>query len=398
MPEYGINEPYAGYNVLVSYLQKYNNVSYYGFLKRNRNVMVDTLSSSFDSQDLNITWSRNFLREAERLVQDKNILADMKTKVNLEHDNNRLRSFWEGVIKEHELRRELFEYENEKKCVLQTLHDLDDKIQTTSAQIAELINNQKEEDPLTIYNNFDQQDDYYNEIWRIKRRKEKSKAIINDVKIPKDLITDSGISLNYNATEENLDGYISCVDSDEDDPKLQERLKKLKEKYKENSRVYQPDTEVPVLEQFIINTSQEQDQEEIPQDDVCNDNPVNPQKQDQVEIPQDDTRDDNPVNPQEQNQAEIPQNDIHNDNPNHNKLPSPNTSYSACDGVGSGVTSTRRKIARKCKKNANYYYGPSPRKRGKASRISPSPSRTLLPLHDYPIFLMKRRGQGKGNA
>ncbi|PKY58481.1 hypothetical protein RhiirA4_480428 [Rhizophagus irregularis] len=52
-------------------------------------------------------------------------------------------------------------------------------------------------------------------------RKEKSKAIINnDAEIPKDLF--EGTSSDYDATGENLDEYNSYVDSDEDDPELQE--------------------------------------------------------------------------------------------------------------------------------------------------------------------------------
>ncbi|CAB4415733.1 unnamed protein product [Rhizophagus irregularis] len=55
-------------------------------------------------------------------------------------------------------------------------------------------------------------------------RKEKSKAIINnDAEIPKDLF--EGTSSDYDATGENLDEYNSYVDSDEDDPELQESHK-----------------------------------------------------------------------------------------------------------------------------------------------------------------------------
>ncbi|CAG8545762.1 uncharacterized protein OCT59_002396 [Rhizophagus irregularis] len=56
------------YAVLVSYLQECNKKSY---CKHNRDFIVDSLSPSFDSQDLDNTWSRNFLKEVERLV-DKN--------------------------------------------------------------------------------------------------------------------------------------------------------------------------------------------------------------------------------------------------------------------------------------------------------------------------------------
>ncbi|CAB4420499.1 unnamed protein product [Rhizophagus irregularis] len=58
-------EPYA---VLVSYLQECNKKSYDSYRKHNRDSIVDSLSPSFDSQDLDSTWSRNFLKEAERLV------------------------------------------------------------------------------------------------------------------------------------------------------------------------------------------------------------------------------------------------------------------------------------------------------------------------------------------
>ncbi|CAG8756955.1 3928_t:CDS:2, partial [Funneliformis caledonium] len=66
----------------------------------------------------------------------------------------------------------------------------------------------REKDPLmTIYDNFDQQDDYYNlyEDWKVKRRKEKSKAIINnDIETPKDLFGGSDTSSDHNATGEDI--------------------------------------------------------------------------------------------------------------------------------------------------------------------------------------------------
>jgi len=60
---------YIGYNELVDYLNNHKNKSFRGFLFRYRDVIV-TSSISFPItcwQDLDNSWARKFLKEAEEL-------------------------------------------------------------------------------------------------------------------------------------------------------------------------------------------------------------------------------------------------------------------------------------------------------------------------------------------
>ncbi|CAI2182374.1 20653_t:CDS:2 [Funneliformis geosporum] len=90
-------ELYVGYNALVSYLRKHKNKSYCNFLKLNRDVIVVSLSSSFNSLDLDNSWVRRFLEEAEKMLSEKEF-TDLKKKVKSERQ--RMTSYWEGIIEE----------------------------------------------------------------------------------------------------------------------------------------------------------------------------------------------------------------------------------------------------------------------------------------------------------
>ncbi|RIA90007.1 hypothetical protein C1645_169313 [Glomus cerebriforme] len=184
-----IPEIYVGYNVLVSYLKTQKNKSYRKFLFRNRKTIVDSLLSLVSSLDwlyFDNYWVDHFLKESENL--NKSTFVSLKEKVNTERTRytKNLETYWIGVIKECELRRELSKNEDKKEYVLQTLHDIDEKIQTIREQIAELNNewnhNHKEEGSLMSINDNPeiQLDDYDpGKDWRVQRRKDKSKAIKN---------------------------------------------------------------------------------------------------------------------------------------------------------------------------------------------------------------------------
>ncbi|RHZ66316.1 hypothetical protein Glove_308g39 [Diversispora epigaea] len=99
MSEHGIHEPYAGYDALVTYLRSQTNKSYKGFLDLNRNVIIGLLPSNPIWIDLDNAWSSRFLDEAKML--DQGTFAELKKKVNLERNENRLQFFWEGVIRDY---------------------------------------------------------------------------------------------------------------------------------------------------------------------------------------------------------------------------------------------------------------------------------------------------------
>ncbi|RHZ47102.1 hypothetical protein Glove_593g23 [Diversispora epigaea] len=79
MSERGTHEPYVGYDALIYYLQN-SNKSYRSFLKSKRDVLISSLSVNSNWNDTDRTWTRNFLREAENLLDQKNF-ADLKEKV-----------------------------------------------------------------------------------------------------------------------------------------------------------------------------------------------------------------------------------------------------------------------------------------------------------------------------
>jgi len=75
---------YIGYTELVEYLKQRQNKSFWGFLLRYRDVVVDfSMSSSVTScwQDLDNFWTRKFLKEAEEL--DHNSFHILNEKVRL---------------------------------------------------------------------------------------------------------------------------------------------------------------------------------------------------------------------------------------------------------------------------------------------------------------------------
>ncbi|CAB5199813.1 unnamed protein product [Rhizophagus irregularis] len=97
MSEHGIHEPYIGYNTLVAYLESRTNWSYRGFLEQNHNIMVASSHSNSNWNDLDISWSRRFLTEAQKLGQG---FAELEKKVESERNRNGLQSYWEGIINE----------------------------------------------------------------------------------------------------------------------------------------------------------------------------------------------------------------------------------------------------------------------------------------------------------
>ncbi|RHZ48015.1 hypothetical protein Glove_562g19 [Diversispora epigaea] len=72
-------ELYTGCNALIAYLRAYNNKSYHSFLVHNRDIIISSLSMNFNWNDIDRTWIRNFLREAENFLEQKNF-ADLKEK------------------------------------------------------------------------------------------------------------------------------------------------------------------------------------------------------------------------------------------------------------------------------------------------------------------------------
>ncbi|RIA87245.1 hypothetical protein C1645_828034 [Glomus cerebriforme] len=378
---------YIGREELVSYLRERRNKSYCSFLSLYRSTIINSLSEvpSEDWRDLDSCWSSRFLCEAE--VIDQNNFNSLDEKVTLERSNNRLQSFWKGIIKEYKLRQNLSNYVDEKERILKILQDLDDKIQTTNAQITELTNTwNQDEDSLTMYNS--PADDYNNEDtmhdspvddyipdeeWRLERRKQKSRA--DDSNNDDNLIEDSGTTL------ENVQVH-QTHDSGDGDPEIQTKLKALQEKL-ERTRVEDTDT------------SQEQGQKEIPQNEIRDDassgssgitggdiQKVTKRKRNTKERPQynlrnqekfERTRVEDTDTSQEQGQKEIPQNEIRDD------------ASSGSSGITGGDIQkvTRRKRA--IKKGPQYNYNLRNKERVDYNpRLQPLPRLSQSPRSQSP--------------
>ncbi len=69
-----------GFLELLLYLSEQKNLSYYGFLIRYRNIIVESLSSPDTWDDLNNIWTNHFLRESE-IIFDEPTYNELKKKV-----------------------------------------------------------------------------------------------------------------------------------------------------------------------------------------------------------------------------------------------------------------------------------------------------------------------------
>ena len=79
-----LTSTYIGFTELVEYLKLRQNKSFWGFLLRYREVVVDSLmSSSVTScwQDLDNFWARKFLKEAEELDHNSFYILDEKVRL-----------------------------------------------------------------------------------------------------------------------------------------------------------------------------------------------------------------------------------------------------------------------------------------------------------------------------
>ncbi|GBB83416.1 hypothetical protein RclHR1_10140001 [Rhizophagus clarus] len=96
-------DKYRGQDVLISYLKKRSNKSYYGFLNLYRNIIVASLTSELCWNDLDNAWTGKYIREAEKIFRDQEFIETFKKKkVNeerLKHKKD-LQTYWQGVIKE----------------------------------------------------------------------------------------------------------------------------------------------------------------------------------------------------------------------------------------------------------------------------------------------------------
>ncbi|CAB4480611.1 unnamed protein product [Rhizophagus irregularis] len=94
------SENYPGQNILISYMTKSKKVSYCGFLKSYRDIIV-TLTFSDKWEELDNTWITRFLHEG---IDS----PDFKDKITTEHSHyaKTLQIFWKGIIKDYKKEKE----------------------------------------------------------------------------------------------------------------------------------------------------------------------------------------------------------------------------------------------------------------------------------------------------
>ncbi|GBC50448.2 uncharacterized protein OCT59_001560 [Rhizophagus irregularis] len=87
--------------------EKLSYLSYYGFLLRNRKVIVESISFPNTWDNLNIMWKTKFLKEAEQIF-DKESYIYLKNKVDAENRRlyKKLRILWEEIINTYKENKE----------------------------------------------------------------------------------------------------------------------------------------------------------------------------------------------------------------------------------------------------------------------------------------------------
>ncbi|GES75095.1 hypothetical protein GLOIN_2v1788062 [Rhizophagus clarus] len=77
-----LSEKYSGQDALISYLKKRNNKSYLGFLNLYRDVIIASPTSDICCwNDLDNSWAGRYIREAENIFVDKEIIEALKKKI-----------------------------------------------------------------------------------------------------------------------------------------------------------------------------------------------------------------------------------------------------------------------------------------------------------------------------
>ncbi|CAB4399584.1 unnamed protein product [Rhizophagus irregularis] len=94
---------YPGQDTLISFLKKKSNKSYRRFLILHKNVVVASVTSDLKWNDLDNAWAGNYIREAEKIFVDQQVIESLKEKLNIERleYKKEFKSFWKIIIQEH---------------------------------------------------------------------------------------------------------------------------------------------------------------------------------------------------------------------------------------------------------------------------------------------------------
>ncbi|GBB98985.1 hypothetical protein RclHR1_03390001 [Rhizophagus clarus] len=148
-------EKYPGQDILISYLKKQSNRSYYGFLNLHRDVIIDSLTLDLYYDDLNNAWISNYIREVENTFSDQEIVKALKNKINLECSNYKkeLQIYWQKIIKEYHEKENLIpktkSYLKPPPTIKIPTNDLSETSQLQKKKL-NMINNDNDTDNLPI--------------------------------------------------------------------------------------------------------------------------------------------------------------------------------------------------------------------------------------------------------
>ncbi|CAI2189483.1 11421_t:CDS:2 [Funneliformis geosporum] len=106
------------YSALLDYMNENTSWLYYEFLILYYYVIVSSPPFSDEWIGLDSTWTRRFLKKAEDLRPEE--LENLKVKVELEHSDKGLQTYWEGVIHKR------MKLEVKRTHILGSLHLLND--------------------------------------------------------------------------------------------------------------------------------------------------------------------------------------------------------------------------------------------------------------------------------
>ncbi|CAG8465645.1 14585_t:CDS:2 [Cetraspora pellucida] len=128
---------YPGYEELTSYLTRSRDKSFWGFLHRCRDTIVTTASATSRRQDLDDNWATNFIREARKRGEDLN------NKVSEDRKRYDFEDYWNDVINECKIRRDISERKVEKERILHDLSKINDEIKMKEDELTRILNKQK---------------------------------------------------------------------------------------------------------------------------------------------------------------------------------------------------------------------------------------------------------------
>ncbi|CAG8773750.1 23950_t:CDS:2, partial [Dentiscutata erythropus] len=130
-------QKYPGYEELTSYLTRSRDKSFWGFLHRCRDTIVTTTSATSRRQDLEATWVSNFLLETRKLGED---LEEMVSEDRKRYD---FEDYWNDVINECKIRRDISERKVEKERILRDLSKINDEIKMKEDELTRILNKRK---------------------------------------------------------------------------------------------------------------------------------------------------------------------------------------------------------------------------------------------------------------